>query len=111
MNSDINNIDDLFDDSLSKSLTQLGFLFPKTIADFKRIEQHIKNNRIPQPDRLKDPYVFLNKHLFKGGIQGNENDLNYSENLAQAAREGKEMTDEVKKKMLEDKLKARKKDN
>ena len=113
MNNEIKNIHDLLDDNISRSLRQLGLLFPRTAADFKKIENEIKNNKIVQPERLKDPNSFLGKRHFHKSIKQHQEGepINYTQNLAQAAREGKLISEDVKKKMAEDKLKSNKKKN
>lgn len=108
MNNEHNNMDDLFDDNIGKSLRQLGYVFPQTTADFKHIENLAKKQPLPQPDRLKDPYQFLGKRSFKSnaGASNGESLGDYSSNLSQAAREGRNISDDIKAKMAQDKLKA-----
>jgi hypothetical protein len=108
MNNGKDNFDDLFDDNIGKSLRELGFLFPKTDAEFKTLEKEIKNSKMPQLNRLKDPYAFLGKRSYKKQqltIGFNFRD-GYGQNFAQAAREGNCISDELKQKMAEDKKKA-----
>jgi len=113
MNNTLNNMDDLFDDNIGISLRQLGVIFPREVADFKRIESQVKKNKIIQPEHLKDPFSFLGKRTFKSWSKstGEEDEKLYSQNLAQAARDGKIISDEIKKKMVEDKLKSSQKKN
>ncbi|WP_153799671.1 hypothetical protein [Foetidibacter luteolus] len=107
MNKELDNMDDLFDDNIGKSLRQLGFMFPRTAADFKRIEDLAKKNQANLPDRLSDPYQFLGKRNFRCDINSFHIDQQdeYSNKLAQAAREGKNIPDDIKAKMAQDKLK------
>ncbi len=113
MNNEIDNMQDLFDDNIGRALRQLGFVFPRTAADFRRIEYDVKDNKIVQPERLKDPTSFLSKRHFKGAVKLRQEDeqVEYNTNLAQAARQGKLISEEVKKKMADDKLKSNKKKN
>lgn len=114
MNKEINKIDDLFDNSIGRSLRRMGYIFPSTAADFKRIEEEISKEGIKQPEGLKDPFEFIGKRKFKKALGDAVEDQNdYSLKLAQAAREGKEIPEDIKKKMAEDKLHYRqdKKDN
>ena len=111
MDNALNNMDDLLDDNIGKSLRQLGFTFPKTAGDFKRLEEYVKNNKNTMPARLQDSNSFLNKRAFKPSIAhgSDEEQGEYFQKLAQAARDGNEITDEIKKRMAEDKLKSGKK--
>jgi len=115
MNNNLNTLDDLFDREMSKALRELGFIFPQTVEDFQRIENELKFKPLTQPDKLKDPMSFLGKTHRKPKLpSGNVDalDLNdYSSNLAQAAREGKEITEDVKRQMEEDKKKSKKSGN
>ena len=113
MNNEKHNMDDLLDDNLGRSLRQLGFIFPNTVADFKKIESQANNTKVVQPDCLKDPYSFLGKRIHKGTVKPLYEDEQggYSQNLAQAARDGKGISEDVKMKMAEDKLKSNQKKN
>lgn len=114
MDKEINNIDDLFDDSIGRSLRHMGYLFPSTAADFKRIEGEISKEGVKQPAGLKDPFEFIGKRRFKKALGDAVEDQNdYSLKLAQAAREGNEIPEDIKKRMAEDKLQSRqdRKDN
>lgn len=110
MNNEVSNIDDLFDDITGESLRILGFTFPKTTADFRRIELRLEKNPIPQPDKLKDPFQFLGSRKFvaSSNVVSKDERIDYVQNFAQAAREGKNaISDEVKARMVEDKLKSK----
>jgi len=111
MKNDNSYIDDLFDDGIARSLNALGFVFPRTAADFDLIETKIANQQNIQPERLKDPYSFLGKRAFKGDRTIVKDQVDYSQSLAQAAREGNVISDDVKRKMAEDKLRANQKQN
>ncbi|SDP99717.1 hypothetical protein SAMN05428975_5130 [Mucilaginibacter sp. OK268] len=109
MNNEINHIDDLFDDSISKSLRKLGFIFPRTCADFNKIEENIKVNKLSMPMNLRDPSVFLGKKVFQNHSAITLSLSDYTMKLAQAAREGNDISEEVKDKMEKDKLAAKNK--
>lgn len=113
MKKDIANMDDLFDDSIDQSLRCLGFTFPRTVSDFCQIESKVRNSKIKQPDRLKDPFVFLGKRMHNGNnqVMPDREQNEYSQNLAQAAREGKVISEEIKKRMAADKQKTNQKKN
>lgn len=104
-----NNIDDFLDDELHQSLSKLGYIFPSTISDFKEIIKSTKEEKRKQPKQLKDPYEFLNHKVYnsdKKFISANDG-ADYSEKFAQAAREGKQISEEIKNEMQKDKLKSR----
>ncbi|PZR04348.1 MAG: hypothetical protein DI539_25600 [Flavobacterium psychrophilum] len=109
MNKELDNTDDLFDDNIGKSLRRLGLIFPKTEADFKNIEDLAKTNQLKLPDRLSDPYQFLGKRNFKCDANplniGEQDEYLYK--LAQAARDGKIIPDDIKAKMIQDKAKSK----
>lgn len=108
-----NNIDDFLDDELHQSLSKLGHIFPSTISDFKEIIKSTKEEKRKQPKQLKDPYEFLNHKVYnshKKLISIND-EAEYSEKFAQAAREGKQISEEVKNEMQNDKLKSRDKNS
>lgn len=110
MSNDMNNIQDLLDDSIQKSLRTLGLTFPKNAADFKKLELDISKANIIQPNRLKDPSSFLSKRSYHADKQHVElqNESDYQQNLAQAAREGNKISEDIKKKMADDKQKIKK---
>lgn len=104
-----NNIDDFLDDELHQSLSKLGYIFPSTISDFKEIIKSTKEKKRKQPKQLKNPYEFLNHKVYncdKKFISIND-EAEYSEKFAQAAREGKQISEEIKNEMQIDKLKSR----
>lgn len=109
MNNEINHIDDLFDDSISKSLRKLGFIFPRSCTDFNQIEENIKVNNLAIPINLRDPSVFLGKKVFQNHAAITLSLSDYSMQLAQAAREGNDISEDVKDKMEKDKLAAKNK--
>ena len=103
-----NNIDDFLDDELHQSLTKLGYIFPSTINDFKEIIKSTKEEKRKQPKQLKDPYKFLNNKVYNHNKNwvATSNESDYSEIFAQAAREGKQISEEIKNEMQKDKLKS-----
>lgn len=111
MSNNNHNLDDLLDDDLHRLLAQSGFIFPKTDSDFENIRSQAKAMSPVQPDRLKDPYSFLGKRSFSRKLenQARQVPFEYIQRLAQAAREGSVIPDDIKKKMEEDKQKSREK--
>ena len=108
MINELNNMDDLLDDNIGKSLGELGFIFPSTPEDFRRIEHDLKNNAITLPKRLQDPYSFLGKRAYHPISKNEHGKMGYTQELAQAARDGKPITEDIRRKMVEDKLKSEK---
>lgn len=108
-----NKMDSFLDDELHKALSKLGYIFPTTIEDFKEIKEKADKKTPRQPERLKDPFTFLNNHVYKCEENFKELNIvgNYSQNFAQAAREGKTISEEIKKEMQNDKIKSRQKNN
>lgn len=107
MNNDLNKLDDLFDENINKALKKLGLVTPQTAKDFRDLDDEITGKSTTQPEKLKDPLAFLNRGTRKRGTNLNEmagdSNADYSSVLAQAAREGKTISDEVKKQMQKDK--------
>ena len=68
MNNELNNIDDLFDDSISRSLKHLGFVFPRNSADLRKIDENSGDAKILKSGSLTDPYSFLGKRRFSRRI-------------------------------------------
>ncbi|GGC15859.1 hypothetical protein [Dyadobacter sediminis] len=108
MIDDINNTEDLLDDGIDKSLRELGFIFPKTVSDFCQLQLDLDAARNDLPERIKDPYVFLHRTIVGKKSLNSVIEMrpDYSQNFAQAAREGREITEEIRKKMVQDKLKS-----
>ena len=108
MSRELNFSDDLFDDEIHQTLRTLGFTFPKTIDDFGKLLFSEEIVGEAPPEDLRDPYVFLKAVRFKKhmDIKSREIGQDYSQKFAQAAREGNKISDEVKKKMEEDRRRA-----
>lgn len=90
-----------------KALKRYGYIFPETEDELKQFEDSIANMEFKIPDKFSDPIEIL----AKGKVDKIENYLSFSdeqveENLAQAAREGSEIPDDVLKQMENDRRKA-----
>ncbi|WP_185226258.1 hypothetical protein [Chryseobacterium indologenes] len=108
MNTISENINEFLNDDIHEALEELGFIFPKTINDFIEIEKNVNGKKRKRPEQLKDPFKFLNNRVYKGTIGYSENYTeSYSQNFAQAAREGKTISEDLKQRMIEDKIKSR----
>ncbi|OFZ02012.1 MAG: hypothetical protein A3K10_10595 [Bacteroidetes bacterium RIFCSPLOWO2_12_FULL_31_6] len=109
MGNDENIIDDLFDKEIHKSLKSLGYIFPQTIEDFKKITEELKCTPIKKPSKLEDPFSFLEKETKVQSLYSPDKMDEYKSNYAQAAREGsKNISENVKNKMKQDKANSRK---
>lgn len=109
MNIELNNMDDLLEDSIGKALRELGYVFPRTLDEFKHIQECVEKKNIAMPSRLQDPYSFLGKKLFSHSAPPLQEQGEYFQQLSQAARDGNVISDDIKKKMENDKKNARKK--
>jgi hypothetical protein len=109
MNTISDDIDDFMNDNIHEALEGLGFIFPKTINDFNKIEKDVNRRKRKQPEQLKDPFKFLNQRVYRDAMNLTSfpTEQDYSQNFAQAAREGKTISEDLKLKMSEDKFKSR----
>ncbi len=95
--------------ALYEALKRYGYIFPETEDELKHFEESISKMKLNFPDKFNDPL----KILEVGKIEKIEGYITFSdeeieENLAQAAREGSEIPDEVLKQMEIDRQKAEK---
>lgn len=112
MSTTLDNTNEFLNDDIHEALERLGFLFPKTISDFIEIEKDVNKKPRKRPEQLEDPYKFLNQRVYTDILNGtNIKETDYSQNFAQAAREGKSISVNIKDKMLQDKLKSRQQNN
>ncbi|WP_299248846.1 hypothetical protein [uncultured Aquimarina sp.] len=93
--------------SFKKILEDNGYTFPKTENQVNEFESSLKG-KFHQPENWDNIDDILNKKsglklLFNNSSASNKETENY---LSMAAREGKEISDEVKKKMKEDRDKT-----
>ncbi|MEO9475102.1 MAG: hypothetical protein ABJ004_12375 [Cyclobacteriaceae bacterium] len=110
MNENRSNYDDkIIEQAFVKSLIQHSLLFPENESDFafQKPERESENTL---PDELKDPLEIIARgkitRLSDFQISG---DPEVESNLAMAAREGKEIPDDVKNLMKKDKQKSQEK--
>jgi len=96
-----------FEKYLSNALKQYGYLFPETDSQMAVLEKNLEN--IPLPQEFESPdFVFSgnrkNFKTIKFSIDNTEGEYNW----AIAAREGKEIPDDMLAEMQKDKENARK---
>lgn len=99
-----------FENILGNSLRSQGLLFPGNNDQIEFFEKNIELCNIP--DKLKSPdFVFEGKYRkFKRKEFVPEND-EYEVNWSIAARDGKELSEEIKKKMRKDREESRRKND
>ena len=105
------NIQDVdFEVYLENALKLYGYLFPTTDEQMSVFEENVKD--IPLPEKFDSPdFVFENKkQQFKRKGIVLDNSVG-ERNWALAAREGKEIPEDILAKMKRDKEEARKKQN
>ena len=106
---DINNMD--FEAYLDNALKSLGYLFPETDEQMAIFEENNKNIQLPKEFESAD-FVFRGKrrNIFKGNQLCIDNTVGEG-NWAIAARDGKDIPEDVLEKMRKDKEEAKKKQN
>lgn len=105
------NIQDAdFEAYLGNTLKSYGYLFPTTDEQMSIFEENMEN--IPLPDELESSdFVFENKkRIFKQTTIMMDNS-DGERNWALAAREGKDISEDVLAKMKKDKEEAKRKQN
>jgi hypothetical protein len=91
------------------SLKSLGLVPPQTLEDYNKLEQELKKNPLKKPQKLEDPFAFLEREPKIRAIgPTHDNIQEYERNLAQAAREGKSIPDHIKQKMKQAKQNSKK---
>lgn len=108
MKNEQGNSNNLVDKTVHKHLKSLGYVFPQNKEDFEKLEEEVSKTKISKPESFKDPLAFLGRKL-KRYQQQEQSSESYEQNLAQAAREGNEISDDVKKQMEQDKKIAKNK--
>jgi len=99
-----------FERKLVKSLKCSGHLFPETDDEIRAFDQHFSKEIKASGKNIPNPAALLAKgRVDKMWTVKTEIDESVKENLAQAAREGKEIPDEIKRKMIDDRNNAKKK--
>lgn len=96
-----------FESELRKALKAYGYGFPETIKEVEQFEQEVPKADITLPP-LKKPSEILKSKKVKRYKYPHRLKVDHSiaQNMAQAAREGKTISDATKKKMLKDRKQA-----
>jgi len=87
-----------------------GLAFPDTEEELKQLLAHSRKNSSPIPSGLDDAASILKRGLLKlTESLDSSTDKEIEENLAQAAREGNQIPEEVKEQMKRDREESEKK--
>lgn len=107
----------LTDEELEKAVTDaigMAFGIPQTPENVQAAEKELEASRVDLPSGLADPYRVLDQPSrrirFRNPFEVDQ-DPGLEENLAQAARDGGEISPEVKQQMQRDREAAEKDDN
>jgi hypothetical protein len=100
----------LFEDAFHEALKKFGYLFPETEEELKQLKEKLSKTKIEVPDDLN----YSMKILQRGKITylsefNSSEDVEIEENLAIAAREGSEISDETFEQMEKDRREAEEK--
>ena len=109
---DNHNIYSNEEEILYKALKNYGYAFPESKEELKLAEQMISKMEFEIPDKLNDPLEILKVgRIEKVSEFHSFYDAEIEENLAQAAREGSNIPDDVWEQMEEDRKKNEDKKN
>lgn len=97
---------------LYRLLKESGLAFPDTEEELEQLLAHGRMNSAPIPGELDDPSLILKRGLLELSFSLNSStDKEIEENLAQAAREGDQITEEVRDQMRKDREDSEKDSN
>ncbi|MDR0683012.1 MAG: hypothetical protein LBG15_14360 [Dysgonamonadaceae bacterium] len=99
-----------FEKYLNNALKQYGYLFPETDSQIAVLEKNLENIHLPEEFEIPD-FVFDGKRRKHESTIISINNSEGEKNWAIAARDGKDISDDIKLKMKSDKEDARKKQN
>jgi hypothetical protein len=93
---------------LTRSLRANGYLFPTTIEQVNYLEEHHEDlfNNLPSNLTSASDILRRGAMTLESRLQNHTIDEHTQTSLAQAAREGKEISEEVKQQMRKDRLNA-----
>ncbi|MHA6279360.1 hypothetical protein ACXYMT_04190 [Salinimicrobium sp. CAU 1759] len=90
-----------------KALKNSGYVFPETEKDFDKFEESVLKIKDVIPNHLEDPIDILNRGKIRTlGVFEDFFDSTIEENLAQAAREGSDIPEDVWKQMEKDRQRS-----
>lgn len=95
-----------------EALKSYGYIFPETEEDLEKFEISILKMKFSIPDNLNDPGRILTEGRIEKSSQFNLfYDEQVEENLAQAAREGSDISSDVWEQMEKDRKRAEEADD
>lgn len=101
-----NNIEKTQEQLIQDALRTGGFTFPQTVAEVEAFEKKFGTTDVTLPEHLKVP-DFIAKGKSKKDLKAQVVAMQPQDNFAVAAREGSaKLSDEIQKKMKEDRRKA-----
>jgi hypothetical protein len=96
-----------FNDSLLDSMKRAGYVFPETEEELEYLIEKFNKSKIVLPDELNDPILILKQGLLTVKTDfSSSTDEDVDINLAQAAREGGTIEEDVKSQMNKDRKAA-----
>lgn len=105
-----NEEDSRVDDSFHSALKKFGYVFPETEEELEHLKATVSRKKIQIPDELNDPFQILKKGKVTTLNSFNvSEDQEIEENLAMAAREGKEIPEDILSQMEQDRKDAEEK--
>lgn len=107
----MNNQNNLFDQekSFHKALKMHGYIFPEKEFELREFEESISKMSFIIPEKFNNVLAILQDGRIENvGKFNSFSDLQIEENLAQAAREGSSISEEVLKQMEIDRKKSEK---
>lgn len=103
----MDNSDEWSDNDLYSALKKMGLAFPDTEEELDHFLRLLKDQQIPVPDNLPAPGDILsNGFIQMSGSMDESTNLEIEDSLQQAAREGGDISPEIRKKMEEDRKKS-----
>ena len=113
MSNKEHKIDPEFDKDVYTIMQTAGWLFPETPWEVEKIEKELEQNPVKLPDSISDAskvYNLMQGILNDGLSKAHSSDLANEDiriNLARAAREGSDISDDLAERMRKDRKKAR----
>lgn len=97
-----------FEVVLEKALRSIGYDLPKTEEEVVNSKRSLNDEEIPPiPESIDNPLKIINQELItKVPLKIKRLNMEVEQNLARAAREGNEISEDVKRQMQKDRKRA-----
>jgi hypothetical protein len=105
----IGDEDSIFEDAWYEALCKFGYIFPETEEQLKDLKAKISKEKISLPIELKDPFKIIENGRITSISSLTFDNKEIEENMAMAAREGKEIPEDILKQMAQDRNEAEEK--